>query len=62
MVADFSSSASDVNFNTENDEFDDDIIYFGNSGDNIQETEIVSVDVSQPGVAPYRQEPAVKRV
>ena len=33
------------------------IIYFGDSGDIVEETEIVCVDVSQPVVAPY-----VKRV
>ena len=37
-------------------------IYFGDSVDNVQETEIVSVDVSQPGMAPCRHELAVKRV
>ena len=50
------SSLSNVNFDTENDTFDDEI-YFGDSEDNIQETEVVSVDVSQPSVAPHRHEP-----
>ena len=47
MAADSSSSATDVNILTENDAFDDEI-YFGDSGDNVQETDIVS-------------EPAVKK-
>ena len=51
MAADSNSSANDVNFDTENNAFDDEI-YFGDSGDNIHETEIVSVDVNQPNVAP----------
>lgn len=29
--------------------------------EDVQGTEVVSVDVNQPGVAPYRHEPAVKR-
>lgn len=43
------------------DAFDDDI-YVEDSGDNGQETDIAYVDICQPGVAPYRHEPAVKRV
>ena len=46
MAADSSSSASNVNFDTENDAFNDEI-YFGDSRDNVQETEIVSIGVSQ---------------
>ena len=38
------------------------MIEFGDSGDNVQDTEIVSVDVSQPGLAPYMRGPALKRV
>ena len=45
MAGDSSSSDSDVNFDTEIDEFE----YFGDNGDNVQATEIVSVDARQPG-------------
>ena len=40
-----SSSASGVNFYMENNAFDDEI-YLGDSEDNLQETEVVSVDVT----------------
>ena len=60
MAADSSSSASNVNFDTENDAFNDEI-YFGDSRDNVQETEIVSIGVSQRWCGTI-QEPAVKRV
>ena len=56
MTADSRSFAINVNFDTEIKAFDDEI-YFGESGDNAQEIEIDSVDVSQPNVAPYRYEP-----
>ena len=46
---------------TQNDAFDDEL-YFTDIGDNVQEIDIVSVHVSQPGVAPYIHELAVKRV
>ena len=47
MAADSSSSASDANFDTENDAFDD-YIYFGDSGDNVQEIEIVLLVLVSP--------------
>ena len=36
------------------------IFYFGDNGDDVEETVIVAVGASQPGVAPYRHEPAQK--
>ena len=42
----------------QNDRFDD--FYFGDNGDDVEETVIVAVGASQPGVAPYRHEPAQK--
>ena len=38
------------------DRFDD--FYFGDNGDDVEETVVVAVGSSQPGVAPYRHEPA----
>ena len=52
--------ASDVNFDTESDAFGNDF-YLGDSWNNVPDTKIVYVGVSQPGEALYRHEPAVTR-
>ena len=58
MATGRSSSESDVDLDEQNDRFDD--FYFGDNGDDVEETVIVAVSASQLGVAPYRHEPAKK--
>ena len=58
MATERSSSESDVDLDEQIDRFDD--FYFGDNGDDVEETVIVAVGASQPGVAPYRHEPAKK--
>ena len=55
MATERSSSDSDVDLDSQIDRFDD--FYFGDNGDDVEETGIVAVGASQPGVAPYRHEP-----
>ena len=54
MATERSSSDSDVDLDSQIDRFDD--YYFGDNGDDVEETGIVAVGASQPGVAPYRHE------
>ena len=54
MATERSSSDSDVDLDSQIDRFDD--FYFGDNGDDVEETGIVAVGPSQPGVAPYRHE------
>ena len=58
MATERSNSESDVDLYEQNDRFDD--FYFGDNGDDVEETVIVAVGASQPGVAPYCHEPAQK--
>ena len=58
MATERSSSDSDVDLDSQIDRFDD--FYFGDNGDDVEETGIVAVGPSQPGVAPYRHEPVKK--
>ena len=58
MTTERSSSDSDVDLDSRIDRFDD--FYFGDNGDDVEETGIVAVGPSQPGVAPYRHEPVKK--
>ena len=58
MATERSSSDSDVDLDSQIDRFDD--FYFGDNGDDVEETGIVAVGASQPGVAPYRHEPVKK--
>ena len=51
-------SESDVDLDERIDRFDD--FYFGDNGDDVEETVVVAVGSSQSGVAPYRHEPAKK--
>ena len=58
MATGRSSSERDVDLYEQNDRFDD--FYFGDNGDDVEETVIVAVGASQLGVAPYHREPAKK--
>ena len=58
MATERSSSDSDVDLDSQIDRFD--YFYFGDNGDDVEETGIVAVGASQPGVAPYRHEPVKK--
>ena len=53
-----SSSESDVDLDEQIDRFDD--FYFGDNGYDVEGTVVVAVGSTQPGVAPYRREPAKK--
>ena len=58
MATERSRSESDVNLDEQIDRFDD--FYFGDNGDDVEETVVVAVGSSQLDVAPYRHEPAKK--
>ena len=58
MATECSSLDSDVDLDSQIDRFDN--FYFGDNGDDVEETGIVAVGPSQPGVAPYRHEPVKK--